>query len=257
MKGFVEPHGVVFPALPEIGIEGESRGVRPGGHHPGVLSRSRAATAEEEPGLARTRAEDYDDKRALIFERAAELFAESGFARASIADLAAPLPGVQVLDLPLLPVQGGDPLRDPARPHGGAASRGRREALGGGEPPQAQLRRLLARAHGDLRARPGQAGRAARTSSRLPARGAAARDPRPRAPGRRLVAGLLRPARAPGSRSGAAWLEPTAMLLFGMINWTYTWYRPEGALAPEQLADLAADLFLERPRGRHARSSRA
>jgi hypothetical protein len=24
MKGFVEPHGVVFPALPEIGIEGES-----------------------------------------------------------------------------------------------------------------------------------------------------------------------------------------------------------------------------------------
>ena len=38
--------------------------------------------------MARTRAEDYDDKRALIFERAAELFAESGFERASIADLA-------------------------------------------------------------------------------------------------------------------------------------------------------------------------
>jgi hypothetical protein len=31
--------------------------------------------------LARTRAEDYDDKRGLIFERPAELFAESGFAR--------------------------------------------------------------------------------------------------------------------------------------------------------------------------------
>ncbi|MCC2665441.1 MAG: hypothetical protein K0S35_3363, partial [Geminicoccaceae bacterium] len=24
MKGFVEPHGVAFPALPEIGVEGES-----------------------------------------------------------------------------------------------------------------------------------------------------------------------------------------------------------------------------------------
>ena len=24
MKGFVEPHGIVFPALPEIGIEGET-----------------------------------------------------------------------------------------------------------------------------------------------------------------------------------------------------------------------------------------
>jgi TetR/AcrR family transcriptional regulator len=34
------------------------------------------------------------------------------------------------------------------------------------------------------------------------------------------------------------------MMLFGMINWTYTWYRPDGPLKPEQLADLAADLFL-------------
>jgi hypothetical protein len=29
-----------------------------------------------------------------------------------------------------------------------------------------------------------------------------------------------------------------------MINWTHTWYRPEGPIGPEQLADLAADLFL-------------
>jgi TetR/AcrR family transcriptional regulator len=34
------------------------------------------------------------------------------------------------------------------------------------------------------------------------------------------------------------------MLLFGMLNWTHTWYRPDGALAPEQLAALAGDLFL-------------
>jgi hypothetical protein len=37
---------------------------------------------------------------------------------------------------------------------------------------------------------------------------------------------------------------PITMMLFGMINWTYTWYRPDGPIEPEQLADLAADLFL-------------
>jgi hypothetical protein len=44
-------------------------------------------------------------------------------------------------------------------------------------------------------------------------------------------------------------------MLFGMINWTHTWYRPDGPIGPEQLADLAADLFLHglRPSAGHAR----
>jgi AcrR family transcriptional regulator len=36
---------------------------------------------------------------------------------------------------------------------------------------------------------------------------------------------------------------PLAMLLFGMINWTFTWLRPEGPLTHEQLAPIVADLF--------------
>jgi TetR/AcrR family transcriptional regulator len=35
-----------------------------------------------------------------------------------------------------------------------------------------------------------------------------------------------------------------AYALFGMMNWTYTWYRPDGTLAPGALADAFADLFL-------------
>lgn len=34
------------------------------------------------------------------------------------------------------------------------------------------------------------------------------------------------------------------MLFFGMINWTYTWYHAEGALAPEQLAERAVEMFV-------------
>ena len=37
--------------------------------------------------------------------------------------------------------------------------------------------------------------------------------------------------------------KPLTMLLFGMINWMFTWVRPEGALTHEQMAPLVADLF--------------
>lgn len=36
-----------------------------------------------------------------------------------------------------------------------------------------------------------------------------------------------------------------SMLFFGMINWTYTWYRPDGRVLPTELADRAVSLFLE------------
>ena len=34
----------------------------------------------------------------------------------------------------------------------------------------------------------------------------------------------------------------SAYAVFGMMNWIYTWYRPGGAVAPEQLADQLAEL---------------
>ena len=36
---------------------------------------------------------------------------------------------------------------------------------------------------------------------------------------------------------------PLAMLLFGMINWTFTWLKPGGALTHETLAPLVMELF--------------
>lgn len=37
--------------------------------------------------------------------------------------------------------------------------------------------------------------------------------------------------------------KPLTMLLFGMINWTFTWLRPEGDLSHQTLAGLVGDLF--------------
>lgn len=36
-----------------------------------------------------------------------------------------------------------------------------------------------------------------------------------------------------------------AMLFFGMINWTYTWFKAEGATSPSDLADRCVALFME------------
>lgn len=38
--------------------------------------------------------------------------------------------------------------------------------------------------------------------------------------------------------------KPLAMLLFGMINWTFTWLRPEGVLNHASLAPIVSELFL-------------
>jgi AcrR family transcriptional regulator len=35
-----------------------------------------------------------------------------------------------------------------------------------------------------------------------------------------------------------------AMLLFGMINWTFTWLRPDGAFSHSELAPIVSELFL-------------
>jgi TetR/AcrR family transcriptional regulator len=37
--------------------------------------------------------------------------------------------------------------------------------------------------------------------------------------------------------------KPLAMLLFGMINWTFTWLKADGDLTHESLAPMVADLF--------------
>ena len=42
----------------------------------------------------------------------------------------------------------------------------------------------------------------------------------------------------------AALAKPLTMLLFGMINWMFTWMRPDGAFDHDAMAPVVADLFL-------------
>jgi AcrR family transcriptional regulator len=42
----------------------------------------------------------------------------------------------------------------------------------------------------------------------------------------------------------AALGKPLTMLLFGMVNWMFTWMQPQGALSYEAMAPVVTDLFL-------------
>ena len=40
-------------------------------------------------------------------------------------------------------------------------------------------------------------------------------------------------------------LMPVTMSLFGMMNWVYMWFRPNGPISREDYADIATTLMLE------------
>lgn len=59
-----------------------------------------------------------------------------------------------------------------------------------------------------------------------------------------LLAGLLREIN-PGLMSQENLRKPYALLLFGMMIWTFSWYRRTGAIAPAELAQRIALLFVD------------
>lgn len=51
--------------------------------------------------------------------------------------------------------------------------------------------------------------------------------------------------------------KPLTMLLFGMVNWLFTWHRPGGGLSHAELAPIVADLFFAGVPGIRARPAAA
>jgi TetR/AcrR family transcriptional regulator len=45
-------------------------------------------------------------------------------------------------------------------------------------------------------------------------------------------------------QEAAGLVKPVTMLLFGMINWMFTWLRPDGELSYEAMASIVADLLV-------------
>jgi AcrR family transcriptional regulator len=191
--------------------------------------------------MARPQSPDYDKRREAIVTAAAALYAEKGFKGASVADLAEACRTSKSLIYHYFPSK-EDILHDVMASHlellADAA-----EAAVGLEAADAR-QRLHALAHAFMRLYSGAADRhrvLLNELDNLPAE----RRADVIAKQRRIISvveGQIREVR-PDLASGAQ-ARALTMLFFGMINWTHTWFRADGEMPAESLAELAVDLML-------------
>lgn len=191
--------------------------------------------------MARTQATDYAERREAILKRAAALFAERGFLGASIADLARTCKTSKSLIYHYYPSK-EDILFDVMDSHLRALEAGAADVASARGDAAAKLRALT---HKFMQLYVGAEARhkvLLNELQRLPPKRRAVIVGRQR----HLIAfveslvGELRPelARRPELKL------PLAMLYFGMINWTHTWFDPKGPVTPNEIAELAANLTL-------------
>ena len=190
--------------------------------------------------MARTQAGDYAERRAAIVERAAELFAKKGFDGASLSDLARACKTSKSLLYHYFPSK-EDILFEVMDSHIRALGDAARAVAQSAAPAPERLRRLT---HAFMRLYAGASARhkvLLNELDRLPAaqRARIVREQRELIATVAALLAAIRPDLPPALRT------PAAMLYFGMINWTHTWFDPKGAVAPAVVADLAADIAIK------------
>jgi AcrR family transcriptional regulator len=187
--------------------------------------------------MARPQSPDYDKRRDFILKSAARLYARRGYSGASVADLAKACKASKSLIYHYFPSK-EDILHEVMTAHLDALVSACVEATRGGG-PEAKLH-ALTRAFMALYvdAQDDHKVLLNELENLSPARRAEVIGKQ-----RRIIAtveeliGEIRP------ESGPLAL-PLAMLFFGMINWTHTWFRPEGRVSAERLADMAVDVMV-------------
>jgi len=189
--------------------------------------------------MARPKAASFDTQRAAIRDAATRLFAEQGYASTSIADIAAAcrvskaLPYHYYRDKEHL-------LQDIAVSYVERLQQIVDEVAAEQLPPPAHLRRLIARFMTEYEhsaARHRVLVQDVKYLSRAHRVQVVARE-------RDVVAAFADAIEPLAPGAGDGWVKPLAMILFGMINWTFTWLREDGTLSHENLAPVIADLFI-------------
>ena len=190
--------------------------------------------------MARGRAAGYDEQRELILARAAALFAQRGYPGTSMNQVAEAC-GLSKATLYHYYRDKYALLVSIAEGHVDKLCALVDEVLAEGLAPEPRLRLLIGRIVEEY------AG--ARDAHRVLTEDVRFLEPadRDRILGheRSVVAGFaqavadLRPELAQ-----AALATPMTMLLFGMVNWMFTWLRPDGRIDHRALAPMVADLFM-------------
>ncbi len=191
--------------------------------------------------MARTRAIDYDDKRRGILERAARLFADDGFDRVSMASIAADC-GVSKALLYHYYESKDSLLFDVIGEHLQALCEAVEAADDPAAEPEARLGRLVRTLLDAYRDADAQHKVQVRDLDKLPPD----KQEALKAMERRLVAvfaaALLQ--LNPDLDKRRPLLKPVTMSLFGMLNWHYMWFRPEGPISREAYAEIATRIIV-------------
>lgn len=189
--------------------------------------------------MARPRADDYELKRQFILDKASVLFAAQGFASTSIASIALYCNVSKSLLYHYYDSKEAL-LFDMLNSHCALLVETAKEAVKNAEKPEEQLSQLI---HAllniymgsrdkhvvllnDLHCLPKEQQEQVRDLERAVVR--VFKD----------IVAALKPLMSSEERTAAA------MYLMGAINWTYTWFKPGGAVSEQQFADLSTALFL-------------
>jgi AcrR family transcriptional regulator len=188
--------------------------------------------------MARPQSPDYDKRREAIVAAAAALYARRGFAGASIADLAQACGSSKSLIYHYFPSK-DDILYEVMAAHLDALVDAAYDAVRAGRARE----RLEALTRAFMRLYAG-----AQDSHKVLLNELDNLPPERRAEvvakQRRIIAVVeelireIRPDLNPKTL-------PLAMLFFGMINWTHTWFKPGGSIGTEELAGMAVHLMLD------------
>ncbi len=192
--------------------------------------------------MARPRAQDYDQKRRTILKTATQLFAAQGYDRASIASVAAEC-GVSKALLYHYYDSKDQLLFDIIRTHLEELNSAL-DAVDDPElPPERRLRLLIGELLELYRGADDEHRVQINAMPTLPTELADELRALERQLVGRFSAVLL--AVNPALEGERPFLKPATMSLFGMLNWVYLWFRPDGPITREDYADLATTLILE------------
>lgn len=191
--------------------------------------------------MARTRAADYDDKRKAILDQCARLWADTGYDRTSMSQLAEAC-GISKALLYHYYQSKDDLLFDIIDTHLRDVIAMLDEADDPLLPPEKRLRLLI----GALL----EAYRDSDADHKVQINSLSTLPPERQA----LLKGLERDlvvrfaeiigAVSPAIGRDRRLLKPVTMSLFGMLNWVYLWFRPDGPMTREEYADLATTMTI-------------
>lgn len=196
--------------------------------------------------MARTQASDFNDRREFIIERALQLYAERGFLGASVADLAEACKTSKSLIYHYFPSK-EDILFEAMDSHIKTLSNA---ASGIAAMDASAADKLRALIHAFMHLYVGAAARHKVLMNELFHLPPNRRDV---IVGRQrrliqLVAELVAEIQ-PQFKTHPELQRPSAMLFYGMLNWTHTWFDPKGPASVDVVSDLMGDIMLNGLKG--------